>query len=65
MYGIDRVRQIYHHQGFKVTDIHADNEFDNKRLKEEVSPTNMIIYAPNEHVPIVERSIWSIKERCR
>ena len=62
---INRVRQIYQHRGFRVTDIHADNEFDIKRLKEKVSPTNMVIYAANEHVPVVERSICSIKERCR
>ena len=54
---------IYHSRGFEVTSIHADMEFE--CIKNDLLPTQFDI-APNDaHVPEVERSIRTIKERVR
>ena len=63
--GLRSVKNIYETRGFEITDIHADNEFNVDSIKEALMPTKMTIYAKNEHVPIVERSIRTIKERCQ
>ncbi len=55
--GLNLVRQIYHSRGFKITNFHADGEFDIESLHDELQPAHLEIYAKNEHVPIVERSI--------
>jgi len=57
------VLELYLARGFEVSYIHGDNEFE--CLRESVRPTNMEIVAKNEHVPQVERSIRTIKERIR
>ena len=56
---------IYKRRGFNVTSIHGDGEFNIQKLRDAIAPTELIIYATNQHVPIVERSIRTIKERCR
>ena len=63
--GLRSVKMIYETRGFVITDIHADNEFNINSVKEAMLPSKMTIYAKNEHVPVVERSIRTIKERCR
>ena len=45
--------------------MHGDGEFEINQLKEEIAPTEAVIYGENEHVPVVERSIRTVKERCR
>jgi Reverse transcriptase (RNA-dependent DNA polymerase) len=60
---IDMSLQQYHARGFRVTDIHADHEFDCLRLN--LLPINLNIVAPDSHVGEVERSIRTIKERNR
>ena len=57
--------KVYNHRGFDVSFLHGDGEFDIADLKESIHPTEAVIYGRNEHVPIVERSIRTIKERCR
>ena len=57
--------RMYKHRGFDVTTMHGDGEFDIEQLKEDIAPTEMIVYGKDQHVPIVERSIRTIKERCR
>ena len=63
--GLNIVQQIYKNRGFIITDIHGDNEFDKNKLREHIMPTNLQICAADEHVPIVERSIRTLKERAR
>ena len=60
-----KVIKIYTSRGFIVTAVHGDGEFNIKMLKEEIFPAKLVIYAKNQHVPIAERSIRTIKERCR
>ena len=57
--------KIYNHRGFDVSFMHGDGEFEIDDLKDVISPTEAVIYGRNEHVPIVERFIRTIKERCR
>ena len=63
--GLDTVQQIYHSRGFKLTIVHADGEFNIDTVRTVLLPAQLTIYAKNEHVSIVERSIITFKERCR
>ena len=42
-----------------------DSEFDKEKLKDLPEPGILYTYAREEHVGIIERSVRSIKERCR
>ena len=55
----------YDCRGFKITDMHADNEFDKAELKHSLQPTLLHIYGREEHVGFIERSVRTIKERFR
>ena len=55
----------YNKRGFAINFIHADNEFNLQRLKSEIQPVCLEIYAPEEHVTDIERSVRTVKERCR
>jgi hypothetical protein len=63
--GLDTVIDIYNARGFDITDIHGDNEFNIASLKQHLLPTATHIYGANEHVGVIERSIRTVKERCR
>ena len=52
----------YTTRGFTITDIFADNEFDHDDIHHLVLPANLQICAQIEHVPIIERSIHTVKE---
>ena len=63
--GLQQIIQMYTRRGFEVTTIHGDNEFNVRALIEAIRPALMQIYARNEHVGVIERSIRTLKERCR
>jgi hypothetical protein len=63
--GIDSVISLYNARGFNISNVHGDNEFNIPALEASLRPTNLHIYGKHEHVGIVERSIQTIKERCR
>ena len=62
---LDSVFNLYETRGFNITDIHGDNEFDVKSLKEYLLPIVTHIYGRGEHVAVIERSNRTIKEKCR
>ena len=62
---IQRITNIYKKRGFSITKYHGDNEFDMNDLREMIRPSVLHICANEEHVYEVERSIRTIKERCR
>lgn len=63
---LETVFKLYRKAGFKITMICADMEFEQllARMHEEFDFLPNIASA-QEHVPIVERSIRTLKERCR
>ena len=63
--GLQTVIDLYSKRGFEVSTIHGDNEFNIGNLIAAVRPILMQIYARGEHVGRAERSIRTIKERCR
>ena len=63
--GYESIRKVYEDRGFIISDVHGDNEFNINKLKEIVSPATLNICAREEHVPIIERSIRTVKERSR
>ena len=52
-------------RGITITDVFVDNEFNNEAYKQLVLPATLHICAKGEHVPIIERSIRTVKERVR
>ncbi|GAX20129.1 hypothetical protein FisN_17Lu131 [Fistulifera solaris] len=58
-----RLFEIYKSRGLPVTAIHGDNEF--ACLRDDIGPVRLDIVAPNTHVPEIERSNRTIKERAR
>ena len=59
------VSNLYLKRGFTITDVFSDNEFSELSIKQLFLPANMHICARGEHVPIIERSIRTVKERAR
>ena len=57
------VTNMYSARGFTVANIHADREF--KCIEPDILPINMNITDADDHVPEIERSIRTIKERVR
>ncbi|KAI2499682.1 Reverse transcriptase (RNA-dependent DNA polymerase) [Fragilaria crotonensis] len=60
---ITSVISLYQDRGFRVCDVHADNEFE--CIRNAIRPTEMNIVPADGHVGEVERSIRTIKERLR
>ena len=60
---LKQVIKIYTSRGFSVPQIHADNGF--KGIENELLPSRLNLAATGEHVPEVERSIRTLKERTR
>ena len=63
--GLNTVINLYHKRGLKVKNIFGDNEFDIQALHNSLLPVILHIFAAGEHCPIAERSIRTVKERCR
>jgi len=60
---INRLTTIYKNRGLPIVSIHGDNEF--ACIRDDISPIHLDIAAPNTHVPEIERSNRTIKERAR
>ena len=45
--------------------MHGDNEFNIADLRDEIRPAELIVYAKEQHVPIIERLVQTVKERCQ
>ena len=58
------VQNKYNGRDFRISTYHVDNEFDKAEIKK-LAPAIMNIYWRHEHVGGIERSIRTIKERCR
>lgn len=63
--GIRSEIKLCHDRGFNVVNVHGDNEFDINDLRQVLAPTELVIYAKEQRVPIVKRSIQTIEEQCR
>jgi hypothetical protein len=57
------IKNLYETRGFKVVDLHVDNEF--ACIREDIRPTNLNVANADDHVPEIERSIQTVKERTR
>ena len=59
------VDKRYLTRGITITDVFGDNKFNQDAYREMLLPTTLHICAKGEHVPIIERSIRTVKERAR
>jgi len=57
--------QIYHRRGFKIQNLHGNRQFEH--IKKHFSDADITINVTgrNKHVPAIERTIRTIKERIR
>ena len=60
---LKKIYKIYSARGFKITDIHADNEF--KKIENEVLPVRLHLCGTDDHVPEIERSVQTQKNENR
>jgi hypothetical protein len=54
---------LYKPRGFNVTSVHADSEIS--PLRDQLLPIQLNVCSTKEHVPEIERSIRTVKERVR
>ena len=60
---IREVQRKYHSRGFRITDIHADSEFE--KARNDLLPIRMETCGTDDHVPEVERDIQTQKNQNR
>ena len=60
MYIFNKIKRIYEAHGFKIVDLHGDNEFT--KIQDTIIPTNLTLAAAREHVGPVECSVRVMKE---
>ena len=62
---LEKVMHKHDCRGFKITDMHAENEFDKVALMYFLQPTLLHICGRDEHVAFIDRSVRKTKERLR
>ena len=62
---LDEIRQLYSSRGFRVENIHGDNEFNREEIKRSHLPALFHIYGKDEHVGLIERSNRTVKNKAR
>ena len=55
----------YVSRGFTITDVFGDNEFASEKYTTLFLPATVHICSKGEHVPIIERSVRTVKDRAR
>ena len=62
---ITQVHKLYLQSGFKITHMHTGVEFEPLRKEMNALGINLNCAHKKEHVPEIERFIWTVKERVR
>jgi len=62
---LNEIRQLYSSRGFRVENIHGDNDFNREDIKRSELPTLFHIYGRDEHVGIIESSNRTVKNKAR
>ena len=62
---LNEIKLIYHSRGFRIENIHGDNEFNKNDIKNSQLPALFHIYGKNEHVVLIERSNRTVKNKSR
>ena len=60
---LKEIFKIYNARGFRIVEIHADNEF--AKVERDVLPARMVCCGVDDHVPEIERSIQTMKNENR
>ena len=60
LYVFNKIKRVYGARGFKIVDLHGDNEF--AIIQDAILPTNLTLAAACEHVGAVEHSVRTMKE---
>jgi len=63
MHVFNKIKCVYGARGFKIVDLHGDNEF--AKIQDPILPTNLTLAAAREHVGADERSVRTMKENSR
>ena len=62
---LNEIKRLYESRGFKVNNLHGDNEFNVNEIKNSQLPTLFHIYGKDEHVGLIERSNRTVKNKAR
>jgi len=62
---LNEIRQLYSSRGFRVENLHGDNEFNREEIKRSQLPALFHIYGKYEHVGLIERSNRAVKNKAR
>ena len=57
------VFKIYHARGFRIVELHADNEFN--KVEQDILPVRLRCCGVDDHVPEIERSVQTQKNENR
>ena len=60
---LNEIRQLYDTRGFRVENIHGDNEFNKEIIKNSQLPALFQIYGKYEHVGLTKRSNSTVKNK--
>ena len=55
--------KIYHARGFRIVELHADNEFN--KVEQDILPVRLRCCGVDDHVPEIERSVQTQKNENR
>ena len=58
----NKVNSMYNARGFNMKIFHQDNKFNLNALRYHIRPAILNIYAKSWHIPIINRSIQTIKQ---
>ena len=62
---LNDIRQLYSSRGFRIENIHGDNEFNKEEIKKSQLPALFHIYGKDKHVGLIERSNQMVKNKAR
>ena len=62
---LNEIKQIYSTRGFRIENIHKENEFNMIEIKNSQLPALFHIYGKDEHAGLIERSNRIVKNRTR
>ena len=62
---LNEIRHLYTTRGFRIDNIHGDNEFNKEAIKASQLPALFHVYGKDEHVGMIERSNRTVKNKAR
>ena len=62
---LNDIRRLYSSRGFRIENIHGDNEFNKEEIKKSQLPALFHMYGEDKHVGLIEWSNQTVKNKSR